>query len=269
MKDEDGAPVVEYAASAEHIARLKGELKAAVDQEAETAQRLDSERQRRAALDQQLHEAREKAIRLMFDEASQTRTAMVAEADELLEAARVEANRKADQVTKQASAKADEVVAIARRKAMAIVDAGRAEVTALVADAPGGMADLDTEQRELTHRLGVMETIHDELVATLKLVAEVSVEELVETQHSLKKLDFSETEQAPTEPNSEYTTSGSAAQDELLVSAQVKTDPLNPEAPEEADRVVDEAPAEASREQDQPEPQSESVPEPDDDVRRT
>ena len=203
--------MVEYAASAEHIATLEGELTVAVDQEAETAQRLDSERQRRAALDQQLHEVREEAFLLMFDEASQTQTAMVAEADELLEAARVEANREADQITKQASAKADEMVALARRKAMAIIDAGHDEVTALVDDAPGGMADLNTEQRELTHRLGVMETIHDELVATLKLVAEIAVEELVETQHSLKKLGFSETEQPPTEPNSEYTTSGSAA----------------------------------------------------------
>jgi hypothetical protein len=265
VKDEAGAPVVEYAASAEHIATLEGELKVAVDQEAETAQRLASEHQRRAALDQQLHEIREEAIRLMFDEASQTCTVMVAEADELLEAARVEANREADQITKQASAKADEMVALARHKAMAIIDAGHDEVTVLVDDVPGEIADLNTEQQELTHRLGVMETIHDELVATLKLVAEISVEELVETQHSLKKLGFPETEQPPTEPNSEYTTSGSAVQDEFKVSAQVKADPLIPEVQDEAHRVVDEAPAEPSREQDRPEPQSEPMDESDDD----
>ncbi len=264
MKDE-GATSVASAASAERIATLEGELTVAVDQEAETAQRLDRVHKRRSTLDQQLHEAGEQATLLMHEEASQTCTVMVAEAEEFLEAARVEANREADQVTRQASAVADEMVALARRKAMAIVDAGHDEVTVLVDDVPGGIADLNTEQRELTRRLGVMETIHDELVATLKLVAEIAVEELVETQHSLKKLGFPETEQPPTEANSEYTTSGSAAQDESKVSAQVKADPLIPEVHDEADRVVDEALAEASREQDRPEPQSESVPESDDD----
>jgi hypothetical protein len=106
------------------------------------------------------------------------------------------------------------------------------------------MADLDTEHRELTHRLGVMETVYQELVATLKLVAEISTEELVETQDSLHKLDLRETEQPPTEPISEQTT-GSASQDELPESA----------------------PAPASREQDQLEPPPDSVPEADDDGR--
>jgi len=246
--------MVEDAAYEDRIAMLEGELRGAVDQEAETAQRVDSERQLRAALDQQLHEAREEASRLRL-----------AEAEEFLQGARVEAAREADQITKHASDKADEMIALARRKAMAIIDAGHAEVTALVDDAPGGIADLNTEQRELTDRLGMMETIHDELVATLKLVAEISVEELVETQHSLKRLGFSETEQLPTEPSSEYITSGSAAQDEFKVSAQVKADPLTPEVQDKAHRVVDEVPAEPSRELDQPEPQSESVPESDDD----
>ncbi len=264
MKDAKATGVTN-AASEEHIAKVEGELKDAADQEAETAQRLDRVHKRRSTLDQQLHEAREQATLLMHEEASQTRTALVVEADELLEAARVEAEGEADRVTKHASDKADEMVALARHKAMAIVDAGYAEVTALVDGAPGGMADLGTEQRELTRRLGVMETIHDELVATLKLVAEISVEELVETQQSLKQLGFSETEQPPTEPSSEYTTSGSAAQDDISGSAQVKADPLIPEVQDEADRVVDEGPVKASREQDQPEPQSGSVPESDDD----
>jgi hypothetical protein len=89
-----------------------------------------------------------------------------------------------------------------------------------------------------------METVYQELVATLKLVAEISTEELVETQDSLHKLDLRETEQPPTEPISEQTT-GSASQDELPESGQ----------------------AQASREQDQLEPPSDSVPEADDDGR--
>ena len=211
--DEEGAAVVEYAASEERIADLEGELKEAADQEAETAQRLDSERQRRAALDQQLHEAREEAARLMLDEASQTSSAVRAEAVELQQATRVQAEREAGRVTKQAFDKANEMIAIAKREAVAIADAGRDEVRALEDDAARRMADLDTEHRKLTHRLGVMDTICDELRATLKLVAEISIEELVETQDSVEQLDLRETQQPPTEPDSEHTTSGSPPQD--------------------------------------------------------
>jgi len=63
--------------------------------------------------------------------------------------------------------------------------------------------------------LSVMETICDELRATLKLVAEISIEQLVETQYSLKQLDRLETQQPPTEPNSDQTTSGSPLQESL------------------------------------------------------
>ncbi len=192
----------QMAASEEHIANLEGELKEAADQEAETAQRLDSDRQRRAALDQQLHEARKETTIRMLHKASQTRDAMVAGAEELLQASRVQAEREAN-----------EMIAIARREAVAIVDAGGEEVRALEDDAAQRMADLDTEHRKLTHRLGVMETIYDELAATLKLVAEISIEGLIETQDSVKQLDGLETQQPPTEPDSEHTTSGSPPQD--------------------------------------------------------
>jgi hypothetical protein len=74
------------------------------------------------------------------------------------------------------------------------------------------MADLDSKHRELIHRLGMMETIYDELRATLK-VAETSINELVEAQDSLKQLDRVETHQPPIEPNSEQTTSGSPPQE--------------------------------------------------------
>ncbi len=123
--DEEGAAVAEDAASEERIANLEGELKEAADQEAETAQRFDKERWRKAALDQQLHEAREDAARLILDEASQTRSAIRAEAEELLQASRVQAEREAGRVTKRAFEQANEMVAIARREAVAIVDAGR------------------------------------------------------------------------------------------------------------------------------------------------
>jgi hypothetical protein len=75
------------------------------------------------------------------------------------------------------------------------------------------MADLDTEHQELTHRLGVMETTYDKLVVTLKLVAETSIEDLVNKQDSLKQLDRVETQGQPIEPNSDQTTSGSPPQE--------------------------------------------------------
>ena len=191
----------QMAASEEHIANLEGELKEAADQEAETAQRLDSDRQRRAALDQQLHEARKETTIRMLHKASQTRDAMVAGAEELLQASRVQAEREAN-----------EMIAIARREAVAIADAGRQEVRALEDDAAQRMADLDTEHRKLTHRLGVMDTLYNELQETLKLVAETSIEELANRQDSLKQLDRVETHGQSIEPKSDQTTSGSPPQ---------------------------------------------------------
>ncbi len=215
MTDEEGAGLVEDAASEDHIANLEGEVKEAADQEAETAQRFDNERWRRIALDQELHEAREEAAHLILDEASQTSSAIRAEAEEHLQASRVEAEREAGRVTKRAFEQANEMIAMARRDAVAIVDAGREKVGALEDDAARRMADLDTEHRKLTHRLAVMETICDELRATLRLVAEISIEQLVETQYSVKQLDRVETQQPAIEPSSEQTTSGSPPQESL------------------------------------------------------
>ena len=247
MKDEEATGVTN-AASEEHIANLEGELKEAADQEAETAQRLDRVHKRKSTLDQQLHEAREQATRLMHKEASQTRAAVVAEAEEFLQAARVEAEAEADRVTKHASDKADEMIAIARREAVAIVDAGRDEVRALEDDAARRVADLDTEHRKLTHRLGVMETICDELRATLKLVAEISIEQLVETQYSLKQLDRLETQQPPTEPNGDQTPAGSPPRESLPTdldapSASAGDEPASAKIrpQEEARRIIDAA----------------------------
>lgn len=264
MKDEE-ATRVEYTASEERISKLEGELKRAVDEEAETARQLDGERNRRAALDQQLRDVREEASRLVLEHASQTRDAMLADAEEFVQASRVEAEREAAQVTKQAVDQANEMIAIARRQSVAILDAGREAVRALEDDATQPMADLDTEHRELAHRLGVMETVRDELVATLRLVAEISTEELVETQNSLRQLDRRETRQLASYANSERTSSGSAPQDEILASVRVQADRVIQEAQEEVARLVHEAPAEASGGRDHLKPLPGSVPESDED----
>ena len=117
----------QVATSEEHVAKLQGELKRAADHEAESAQRLDTERQRRAALDQQLHEARQEATRLLLDEAFPTRNGALVEAEELLQASRVDAEREASQITKQAFDKANEMIALARREGMRILGVAREE----------------------------------------------------------------------------------------------------------------------------------------------
>ncbi len=197
------------AASEERIANLERELGKAADEEAETARQLDTERKRRAALDQQLHDARGEATRLSLDEASQTRNAMAAEAEALLETSRIEAEREASKITKQTFDQAKKMLAEAKREGMAIVDAGREKLNALEADAAQRIAALDAEHRELTHRLRVMETLYNELRETLQLVAETSVKELAEAQESLEQLDPVKTPGPPTEPPGEQTTSGS------------------------------------------------------------
>ena len=198
--------MVEYTAFTERISKVEGELKVAVDREAETAQRFDSERQRRAAMDQQLHKARKEATIRMLHKASQTRNAMLAGAEELLQASRVEAEREGGQVTKRAFDEANEMIAMARREAVSIVDAGREQVTALEDDAAQRMADLDAEHRELTQKLSVMENLYNELRETLQLVAKTSISELVEAQESLHQLDPAATQGPPSESTADQAT---------------------------------------------------------------
>ena len=65
--DEAGAELRRrLVTSQESIADLEGELKEAADVEAETAQQLDAERVRRAALDQQLQKARKETTGLIL-----------------------------------------------------------------------------------------------------------------------------------------------------------------------------------------------------------
>lgn len=214
----------QVAASEDRIAELERKLEEAADQEAETAGQLDTERTRRAGLDQQLREVRTEAARLMLDEASQTRNAIVAEAEEHLETSRIEAEREASKITKQTFDQAKEMLAEAKREAAAIVDAGREKLSALKADATERVAALDTEHRELTQRLRVMETLYNELQETLQLVAETSVEQLAETQQSLKQLDPAETHGPPTEPTGEQTTSSTAPKEAPVTEHDTPSD---------------------------------------------
>ena len=213
----------QVAVSEERIADLERELGEAADQEAETASQLGTERKRTAALDQQLHDAREEAIRLSLDEASQTRNAIVAEAEALLETSRIEAELEASKITKQTFDQAKEMLAEAKRDSVAMVDAGQEKLNTLEADAAQRIDALDAEHRDLTHRLKVMETLYNQLQETLQLVAETSVKELAETQESLKQLDPEESHEAPTEPTREQTPSGSAPEEGSVADLEAPT----------------------------------------------
>jgi hypothetical protein len=63
--------------------------------------------------------------------------------------------------------------------------------------------------------LGAGETKSDELRATLKLVAEISTDQLVKTQDARRQLDGVDTSGPLTEPNNEQTTSGSPPQESM------------------------------------------------------
>jgi cell division septum initiation protein DivIVA len=176
-------------ASEERIATLQGEFEAVAEQETETARELDTRRELRATVERQLFEVRKEAARLMLVEASRTRGAMLAEAEESLEASRLDAEREAGRITKTASDQAHNLLAEARRDADAILDDGRERLSALEAEIADRVADLDKERQDLAHQLSTMATIYDNLQATLQLVAETSIKELVAAKSSLAQLD--------------------------------------------------------------------------------
>ena len=175
MKDGTDT-MAENGSSEERISNLEDELKEAVVLEAEAVHRFNSARKRAVALYRELHQAR----RLMLDEASEARAALFAQTEENLEAARADAESEVGEITKQAVDKANEIVASAEREAAATVDARREKVRALEADAIRRIAQLDTEHQELTHELGALEIIYDDLHKTLTLVTETSIEKLAE-----------------------------------------------------------------------------------------
>lgn len=173
---------------------LARELKGVVAQEAESTRKLETRRTRRSVLEQQLQDAREEVARLVHEDGLAARDAMLIEADEAVAARQTEAA----QITDEARQRAEGILAEADRESSAIVDQGRERLRALEEDAVVRAAELDNKHRALTDRLQVMETLYDELRATLKLVAETSLEDLGATQRSLRQLD--ETHPSPEDP---------------------------------------------------------------------
>jgi D-arabinose 1-dehydrogenase-like Zn-dependent alcohol dehydrogenase len=168
--------------SEDQVISLEHQLAKTIELETDAARQLDLRRRHRVAVDQQLHDAREEAARLMVEEASQKRDATVAGA---VAEAELEVNR----ITMETFDQAKEMLAEARRESAAITEAGREELIALEAASARRAADLSAEREELMRRRGVMERLRNELQETLKLVAETSIEELAVTQVSMKQLD--------------------------------------------------------------------------------
>ena len=181
--------------SQDHVVSLEQQLVKAVELATDAARQLDLRRTYRVGVDQQLHDARGEAARLMVDEASQRRDATVA-------GAVAEAELEVSRVTKETFDQAKEMLAEARRESAAIVDGGREELSVVEADAARRVADLSVERKGLTRRLAVMERLYNELQETLKLVVETSIEELGVTPDSLKQLDPVDTDAPQNESNS-------------------------------------------------------------------
>jgi chromosome segregation ATPase len=197
-------------AAEERVSGLESELGQLVGQETETARQLETRRTRRAVVEQQLREEREEVDRLTLAETSSLRNATRVEAEELLAGARIDAEREAAQITEQASAQADDILTEARGESAALLDAGREDLKALEEEAAQRIVELDGEQQALTHRLGVLETLYNELQATLKLVAETSITELAEAQSSLVEFDAMSAQQLIAVAEDKQTTEGSA-----------------------------------------------------------
>lgn len=187
-------------ASEERIMALELELKGVGKQEQEAARQVETRRTRRAVLEQQLEEVRKEAAGFVIEEALAVRNVILAEANETVEMARVDAEREASQITAEARKRAEVILADAKRDGAAIVDEGRTRLEVLESESADKLVELETERQLLTQRLDVMETLYDELQATLKLVAETSIADLATTQSSLERLEI---RQPPTPSDAE------------------------------------------------------------------
>jgi hypothetical protein len=223
--------MVDRGVSQDTIAILENELKVAVDEKAKAALRLDSERRRLAAVEHQLNQARQAIASLWLAEAFQTRTGLLAEAEELIRASRAEA----------------------KRQALAIVDAGREEARALRDDSARRRDALDAVHQELTETLAVMKILCDELRATCNLVAQTAIAKAVE--NTREELERCETSHRLAEPNSEPAGPGPAPQDGRVMNTEQAQAPPTPQGIGwVGDRSVPDVRAAISMEQDQLEP---------------
>lgn len=179
---DDGSPGVDFdealSGAEARIAELQRDIENAAEEEITVLRRLEAERTRRIALEQELHSARDQAGLLLLDEAARAGETAIAEAED-----------EASRITGNAVDEAKEIVADAKEKSQAIVEQGRARLRSLEIDAEGRIAGLERREADLEERLTVLQKIYDDLQETLKLVAETSIDKLFDAQHSVVQLE--------------------------------------------------------------------------------
>ena len=160
---------------------LEAELRDSIRDVAALERRVDSETQRAEALEREVEAARENedAVRLMLQEASKTRTAMITESEEAARA-----------VLREADAQAEEILQKAHDTRAAMEREAAEHQDALRAFADKRAADLDARLRLSEDRLRLMSSLYDELKSTLQLVATTSIDELIEAQKVLEPLEL-------------------------------------------------------------------------------
>jgi hypothetical protein len=160
------------------IAALQRDIENATEEEITVLRRLETERTRRIALERELHSARDQAGVLLLEEATRAAEASIAQAED-------EASRIIGAALDEAAA----VVAEAEEKSRAVVEHERELLQAFEADAERRIAELEYREVDLIDRLTDMQRIYDDLQDTLRVVAERSIDRLIDAKHSVGRLE--------------------------------------------------------------------------------
>lgn len=178
----------------ERIGSLRDDLDRAADEEETTLRELELVRSRQHDLVSELRQRQVEASRLALQEASGAQRVLIAEAE-----------RRAAKITEKASADTARLLAEAKERATEIVEAGRAKLEAFEAEVTARAAKLESERQALDRRAAALRGHHDQMVETLKLLAELALEQVAETQQSAQYLFAaagSRSSQSATEPGS-------------------------------------------------------------------
>lgn len=159
------------------IGSLQDELDRASDEEAAKRREIDLLRSRQRDLMTELREKQDEAGRLILEEAAKMQRALSEEAE-----------RHAARIKRTASEQTTHLIAEARERAAEIVDEGRARLEALEAEVTQREAKLELEHEVLDRRTAALRRHHEQMVETLKLVAEIALEQVAQTQESARHL---------------------------------------------------------------------------------
>jgi chromosome segregation ATPase len=168
------------------ILELEREIAEVVQEESSIVDQLEAERSRRAALEHELSNARDRASQLLLAEAAHVRDATLAEAE-----------REAAEITHAAFEQAKRTIAEAEDESKAVIERGRARLHSLEADAKERIADLEKRERDLTQRIAHTQRLYKDLQDTLKLVAETSIAQLADAQRSAGHVNLNDPSTTP------------------------------------------------------------------------